>query len=166
MHPYSNRQRNRASTRARAVATALAARQKLLAQVLATFAFLAMASLLFFAAGANKANSAQYPNCDDVPVEFRIVREFNWAEHKNWQRGFQMVRFTGAHEHRTVQYSGSEVSRRYCMAKAHFSNGEQRTIYYMISDIGGFVGLNWDVTHCVLGLDPWRNHDGECRAIR
>lgn len=166
MHPYSNRQRNRANTRARAVAIALAARQKLLAQVLAAIAFLAMASVLFFAAGANKANSAQYPNCGDVPVEFRIVREFNWAERKNWQRGFQMVRFTGAHEHRTVQYSGSEVSRRYCMAKAHFSNGEQRTIYYMISDIGGFVGLNWDVTHCVLGLDPWRNHDGECRAIR
>ncbi len=137
-----------------------------LAQISAAIAFLVLLGVFYFVAGTNRAQSAQYPNCDDVPVEFRIVREFNWAERKTWQRGFQMVRFSGAHEHRTVQYSGSEVSRRYCMAKAHFSNGENRTIYFMISDIGGFVGLNWDVTHCVIGLDPWRNHDGECRAIR
>jgi len=127
---------------------------------------LVLALALVFLFNSRPALSSQYPDCHAVPVEFKIVRDFNWAEKNTWQRGFQMVRLSRAHEHRTVQYSGSEVYRRYCMAKAHFSNGDHRTVYFMISDIGGFVGQTWDVTHCVLGLDPWRNHDGSCRAIR
>jgi hypothetical protein len=119
-----------------------------------------------FLLGNRATESAQYPSCDAVPVEYRVIKDFNWAERKTWQRGYQMVKLSRAHEHRMVQYSGSEVSRRYCMAKAHFTNGDHRTVYYMISDIGGFVGRNWDVTHCVMGLDPWLNHDGSCRTMR
>jgi len=123
-------------------------------------------TLVFFLTSDRTAQSAQYPACDSVPVEFKIVRDFNWAERKTWQRGYQMISLSRAHEHRTVQYSGSEVSRRFCMAKAHFNNGDHRTVYFMISDVGGFVGQTWDVTHCVMGLDPWRNHDGSCRTMR
>lgn len=112
------------------------------------------------------AREAQFPLCHDVPVEKEIMRDFNWAEERTWHRGFQMIRLTGMHEHRTVRYQNSEVTRRYCMAQALFSNGHHRKVYYMIEDIGGFVGQNWEVTHCVLGLDPWRVHDGNCRTMR
>lgn len=130
-------------------------------------ALAATAFALVMGLGTRNADAAaQYPNCHAVPVEARIVRDFNWAERNTWNRGFVLERLSDAHEHRTIQFEGSSVSRRYCMAKAHFSNGHHRTVYFMISDIGGFVGRNWDVTHCVLGLDPWRNHDGNCRTMR
>jgi len=112
------------------------------------------------------AKAAQFPYCDDVPVEYEIVRDFNWAEKKTWQRGFELVRLSKAHQHRVVQHEGSPVIRRYCMARAHLSNGRHHSIYYIVDNIGGFVGKNWNVKHCVIGLDPWRNHDGNCRALR
>ena len=126
-------------------------------------------ALMLAAAGASLAGSAsaaQFPFCHDVPVEHRIIRDFNWAENKTWQRGFTLVRLDRMHEHRTVSMINSPVTRRYCNATAILSNGQQRQIWYMIEDIGGFVGKNWDVTHCVAGLDPWRNHDGYCRTMR
>lgn len=122
--------------------------------------------LTAFAGLPNSAKAAQFPDCHSVPVEARIIRDFNWAERKTWNRGYTLIRLSGAHEHRTKQYEGSVVTRRYCMARAHFTNGDQRMVYFMVSDIGGFVGQNWDVTHCVAGLEPWRNHGGNCRTMR
>ncbi|MEZ5881187.1 MAG: hypothetical protein R3D35_11065 [Nitratireductor sp.] len=126
-------------------------------------------SLMLAAAGfslAGAASAAQFPLCTDPPVEGRIMRDFNWAEAKTWQRGFTLVRLDRMHEHRTVSMENSPVTRRYCNATAILSNGQHRQIWYMIEDIGGFVGKNWDVTHCVAGLDPWKNHDGYCRTMR
>ncbi|MGB7336224.1 MAG: hypothetical protein WBD01_10590 [Salaquimonas sp.] len=121
--------------------------------------------------GPTKANAgdlfpSDFPLCDARKVEKRILKDFNWAENKTWQRGFELTGLSKMHEHRTANYKGSEVTRRYCMARAHFSNGKHRSIFYMINDKGGFAGQWWRVTHCVSGLDPWRNHDGNCRAIR
>lgn len=121
---------------------------------------------LAFASIHTSAHAFDFPLCTDAKVEKRILKDFNWAEKKTWQRGFDLVGLSRMHEHRTVSYEGSIVTRRYCMADAHFSNGTRRSIYYMINDHGGFAGLWWRVTHCVNGLDPWRNHDGNCRAIR
>lgn len=112
------------------------------------------------------AEAAQFPACHAVPVEAKIIRDFNWAEKNTWNRGYLLARLSGAHEHRTRIFDESIVTRRYCMAKAHFTNGDHRTVYFMVSDIGGFVGRNWDVTHCVMGLEPWRNHGGNCRTMR
>ncbi len=115
---------------------------------------------------AGTASAAQFPLCTDLPVAGRIIDEFNWAEKKTWQRGFTLVKLDRMHEHRTTSMVNSPVTRRYCNATAVLSNGQRRQIWYMIEDIGGFVGQNWDVTHCVAGLDPWKNHDGYCRTMR
>ena len=129
---------------------------------------LGLTSLIFvIATSAGQAASVkQFPQCSDVPVEFRIMRDFNWAERKTWLRGIKMTGMSRMHEHRTSQLRDSEVTSRYCMAEGEFSDGHRRSVYYLIEDSGGFVGLNWDVTHCVIGLDPWRVNDGNCRTLR
>jgi hypothetical protein len=110
--------------------------------------------------------SPQIPQCSDPKVEARIFKDFRWSEKKTWQRGVDLVSMSRLHEHRTVLHEGSIVTRRYCMARAHLSNGKKRSLYYMINDRGGFAGVTWKVTHCIIGLDPWKNHDGNCLAIR
>lgn len=107
-----------------------------------------------------------FPQCDDSKVEERIFKDFRWADKHTWQRGLEIMSLSRVHEHRTDQHDGSIVSRRYCMAHAHLSDGKRRTLYFMITDRGGFAGISWKVTHCIVGLDTWKNHDGYCRAIR
>lgn len=106
------------------------------------------------------------PACTEPPVAKRIIEDFNWAERNTWRRGFSMEKLTRMHEHRTEQWRNSPVLRRYCMATAHMSDGQRRNVYYLIEDRGGFAGQTWEVTHCVSGLDDWRNHDGHCRTMR
>ncbi len=134
--------------------------------ILKTTGILFLALIAMMMVNASSAFAIGFPQCEDPKVEARIIKDFNWAERKTWQRGIQLMQLSKMHEHRTVNHEGSVVTRRYCMAKAHLSNGKHRSIYYMINDRGGFAGIWWRVTHCVIGLDPWRNHDGHCRAIR
>ena len=122
--------------------------------------------LLMLIAFATSAKAYNFPQCDDGQVEARIFRTFSWAERSTWQRGIDLISLSRVHEHRTTQFEGSIVTRRYCMARAHFSDGKQRSMYFMINNRDGFAGQSWNVTQCVIGLDPWKNHDGNCLGIR
>lgn len=107
-----------------------------------------------------------FPQCNTPVVEAWIKERFNEAEEKQWRRGYKLTNITGMHEHRTEQWKDSDVVRRYCNATVHFTNGYRRQVYYLLEDIGGFVGKNWGLTYCVAGLDPWNNHDAHCRTLR
>ena len=130
---------------------------------LATAALIALGGAL--PTNAWQANRIM-PSCSEPPVAARIMEDFNWAERNTWQRGFTMSGLSRMHEHRTEQWRDSPVLRRYCMATAQMSDGQHRNVYYLIEDRGGFAGRTWEVTHCVIGLDDWRNHDGNCRTMR
>jgi len=125
-----------------------------------------LASLMILALSGAPAKSGEFPQCHDVPVEKRILRDYAWAEKNTWFRGIDLVRLSKMHEHRVTQNENSPVIRRYCMATGHLSNGYKRSVYYLIENVGGFAGQTWNVTHCVIDLDHWRNHDGNCRALR
>jgi hypothetical protein len=128
--------------------------------------FMAVTGFAFIAIFAAPAKSAVFPQCHDVSVEKRILNDYDWAETRTWYRGIKLLSLSKMHEHKVNQNVNSSVVRRYCMATGHLSNGHQRSVYYLIENVGGFVGKTWNVTHCVVGLDHWRNHDGNCRALR
>lgn len=129
------------------------------------FALLTVMLAMFFMTVIS-ASARDFPLCTDAKVESRVLMAFNQAERRHWQRGIEMSALEKLHEHRTESFENSIISRRYCMATGFFSDGKRRPVYYMINDHGGFVGLTWSVNHCVIGLDPWRIYDGNCRAIR
>jgi hypothetical protein len=134
--------------------------------ILPAFLSVLLAGAILLVLGTPSAKAGQFPQCNDVPVEKRIIRDFAWADKHTWFGGVVIVSLSKMHEHRSAQQENSPVARRYCMATAHFSNGGQAPVYYLIENIGGFVASTWNVTHCVPGLDHWRNHDGLCQALR
>ncbi len=69
---------------------------------------------------ATSAKAYNFPQCDDGQVEARIFRTFSWAERSTWQRGIDLISLSRVHEHRTTQFEGSIVTRRYCMAHGAF----------------------------------------------
>ncbi|MFZ2101223.1 MAG: hypothetical protein WAU86_11725 [Oricola sp.] len=66
-----------------------------------------------------------------------------------------------------IQEDISSVERRYCQAAAGMSDGETRTLWYLIEYSEGFAGAFGDnVEFCVSGLDRWNVYDGHCRVLR
>ncbi len=70
----------------------------------------------------------------------------------------------------TQDYAGqndpSPYARRYCVARAGLSDGKTTTLYYLVEEQAGFVGVTWNVDVCLLGYEPWRVHDGRCHTVR
>lgn len=152
---------------AKPIAVAKAKQAKLRLFFFSTAILLLSMLILIAASSSSKAGIyGVFPQCNSTAVEFRLRDRFNEAEEKQWQRGFQMSKLRGMHEHETGYWKDSEILRRYCNATAIFSNGQRRQVYYLLEETGGFVGKNWGLTYCVAGLDPWNNHDSNCRTLR
>lgn len=59
------------------------------------------------------------------------------------------------------------IARRYCEARASLSNGETRTVWYLIEYGQGFAGAFGDnVEACMQGFDEWNVYDEACRVVR
>ncbi|MCP1197956.1 hypothetical protein NIM86_00860 [Notoacmeibacter sp. MSK16QG-6] len=59
------------------------------------------------------------------------------------------------------------IARRYCQASAALSNGETRTVWYLIEYEQGFAGVVGDnVEACMQGFDEWNVYDEACRVVR
>lgn len=59
------------------------------------------------------------------------------------------------------------IARRYCQASAALSNGETRTVWYLIEYGQGFAGAVGDnVEACMQGFDEWNVYDEACRVVR
>ncbi|RLQ89413.1 hypothetical protein [Notoacmeibacter ruber] len=59
------------------------------------------------------------------------------------------------------------IARRYCEASAALSNGETRTVWYLIEYDQGFAGAFGDnVEACMQGFDEWNVYDEACRVVR
>ncbi|MGH6861590.1 MAG: hypothetical protein ACRECY_15155 [Phyllobacterium sp.] len=58
------------------------------------------------------------------------------------------------------------VSRHYCRATAHLSDGNQQPVWYLVEEGQGFVGVGDNVEFCLAGFDRWHVYNGSCRTLR
>jgi hypothetical protein len=104
--------------------------------------------------------------CSDHSVLGGIMDRFAWAEAKTWHRGYVIAAIENPRGSGHPFYEPGLIRRDYCMADSIMTNGEFRTIYYAIEHGVGFASIGNYVDFCVLGLDPWRVHDGACRTVQ
>ena len=58
------------------------------------------------------------------------------------------------------------IERRYCRATVALSDGDSRTVRYLIERPMGFAGIGSNVEFCVAGFDRWYVYNGRCRVLR
>lgn len=58
------------------------------------------------------------------------------------------------------------ISRRYCAAQVHLSDGRSRPIWYLIEGDMGYASIGDNVEFCVSGFDRWMVYNGGCRVLR
>ena len=75
--------------------------------------------------------------------------------------------FQRIHEHRYLPASEEwPLGRRYCGATVALSDGQNRSIWYLIEEGQGFASIGDNVEFCVAGFDRWMVYNGRCRILR
>ena len=95
-----------------------------------------------------------------------VISRFNWAERNTFKRGFELSALTNPRANPDPVLNVGVIPKRYCVAEAMMSNGTRSTAYYVVLMGQGLAGIGNGLDFCILGLDPWRVHDGECRTVR
>ena len=107
--------------------------------------------------------------CDDPHVLSWISDRFVTQAFNVHHRSDLFIRdIYGIHEHRYTPFDGDyrPIARRYCGGTANMSDGQQRTIWYLIEDGMGLAGMGDNVEICITGLDRWLVYNGSCRILR
>jgi hypothetical protein len=104
--------------------------------------------------------------CASPQVLHQIMERFALAERRTWHRGFVMAAIQNPRKSGHPYVEPGLIRRDHCMADSWLTNGEVRTVYYAIEYGQGFASIGHYVDFCVLGLDPWRVHDGACRTVQ
>lgn len=121
-----------------------------------------VASPLVIGAPAVAADTA----CSKPSVLARIKQRFAYAERTNWHRGFTIASIDNARPGHHPYAEPGIIERDYCIADTTMTNGGVYQVFYAVEHGVGFVGIGSYVDFCVLGLDPWHVHDGDCRTVR
>ena len=101
---------------------------------------------LLQAASAEMKKLAQDGKCWDA-----AEKDFKLPEYAEWPGYANSLQF---------------IARRYCGGTANMSDGQQRTIWYLIEDGMGLAGMGDNVEFCISGLDRWLVYNGSCRVLR
>lgn len=104
--------------------------------------------------------------CDDpAPLE-QIRSRFEQKERRFWNSELTIVGFDRVALRATNPWGQNNIPRRYCVARAHLSDGRVRTVDYAIMEDQNIIGHTWGVEWCVHGLDRGRSFDPVCRMAR
>lgn len=114
----------------------------------------------------DKLVRAGFPQCDDAKVLKRIVKRFNKAEDKTWNRGFYLEEIERIQERNVRQNEDLQIPRRYCRGHALLTNGKHPALFFLIESGTGLAGNGFSVEFCLAGYDRWREFDGSCRSIK
>ncbi|KPL54460.1 hypothetical protein [Prosthecomicrobium hirschii] len=107
------------------------------------------------------------PACGDTGVVETIREKFVHMDANVLHRGLAIQQVDRIRQSHFGNLNSGPVLRRYCYAHAYLNDGPRpKTLYYLIEQNYGFLGLSWNVEFCVQGYDRWRVQDGNCRAVR
>ena len=120
----------------------------------------------FWLSGPKYDNVA--PFCENPEVLGTIQARFAQKEREFWQSKLKIVGFEKIHETSANPWRGApdSIPRRYCSGIALISDARPRPIYYWIGEDTGWLGGDWGIEWCVVGLDRnWAYNPG-CRMTR
>jgi hypothetical protein len=106
------------------------------------------------------------PACEQSAVIDSIRTKFGVADEGVLKAGLALGPIDRIMQAYAGQNDPSPTARRYCEARATLSNGKQTTLYYLVEQDAGFVGITWNVEFCLMGYEPWYVHDGRCHTVR
>ncbi len=110
------------------------------------------------------------PHCEDPKVQSRIVSGFRHKARNELHRpDLGIAQIVHIHQNRFEPQKHVDtftVPRRYCKGTAMLTNGDHRTVWYLIEGGAGFATIGANVEFCVSGFDHWNVYNSYCRVLR
>jgi hypothetical protein len=106
------------------------------------------------------------PPCDYPPALDRIIGDFRTKEARFWNSQLQILGIENIQQTAVLPWAAQDIPRRFCSGTAVINDGARHAIFYSIAEDTGFVGANWGVNFCVVGLDRNMAYGPACRAAR
>jgi len=101
------------------------------------------------------------PQCDAALGT--IADRFATKESRFWNSDLQILGFEKVHEVAFRPWAANTIPRRFCRAVALVSDGRKHTVRYWIGEDTGFMGVDWGVEWCVVGLDRNWAYNPACK---
>ncbi len=112
------------------------------------------------------AYSGQMPACTDEAPLARIQSRFARRENGFWNSKLEIVQFQNVRQTSLRSTGLDYIPRRYCEAKARFTDGKVRQVAFWIGEGTGMVGFDWGVEWCVAGLDRLNADAPDCKMVK
>jgi len=104
------------------------------------------------------------PACDAALD--RIVARFAQKESEFWNSNLRIVEIDRVHEIAYSPWARGTIPRRFCRAMAKVNDGHWHPVYYWIGEDTGWIGANWGVEWCVVGLDRNWAYNPACKMAQ
>lgn len=105
--------------------------------------------------------------CGNTSVLSFITQRFDYKAQHYLQANIAIYEISHASLSRLEPRSETRrTEREYCHARVAMSDGEQRSLWYLIERNWGFAGIGPSVEFCIAGLDPWYVYGAQCRSLR
>ena len=114
---------------------------------------------------AHSPASTHLPTCDAGSVQSAVARTMARAR-TDYNDGLRIGALSRISQSRLDAGGTSFIARRYCRAKADLSNGSIRTVYYVLEEDNGFIGIGWAVRACIPSADRWHVYGNACSTVR
>jgi len=96
----------------------------------------------------------------------RIANRFAQKESEFWKSNLQILGFQRVREIAYSPWARGTIPRRFCSAVADVSDGRRHAVYFWIGEDTGFIGADWGVEWCVVGLDRNWAYNPACKMAR
>jgi hypothetical protein len=104
--------------------------------------------------------------CDAPAVLNRIESVFRTTQNAFWGQDLQIMSFDRVRE-LSLRGNGVEyIPRRYCIARAHLSDGGVHTAIFDVEEAQGIIGIGDGVEYCIIGLDRNFAFSPACSSLR
>lgn len=110
--------------------------------------------------------SANLPACDDPAVLGNITSAFGAREATYAGGALALTAYQRVSTRAWRPWGNDFIPRRFCSAKAYFSDGRYRQVDYSVRDGLGLMGWTWNVNWCVQGLDRHWTYQADCTMAR
>jgi hypothetical protein len=106
------------------------------------------------------------PLCEEHGPLDKIVARFGAKEGRFWNSALTIVGFEKIREVAWEPWPSATMPRRFCTASVLVSDGKRHQINYSIIEDGGWIGNNYGVEWCVVGLDRNWAYNPSCLMAR
>jgi hypothetical protein len=106
------------------------------------------------------------PLCDEHGPLDKITARFTTKEGRFWNSPLTIVGFEKIREIAWEPWPSGTMPRRFCVASVRLSDGTSHRLNYSIIEDGGWIGADYGVEWCVVGLDRNWAYNPSCLAAR